>query len=314
MEDYIKIGEKVIELIEKKYSYLAFKSEEYEIIKKGINNEMPNAKNDSQALEVLVKYLGLFEDGHINILNSENRQYHTLLTLKKNFENSVADSYLNNIIKIKPGKPGYSPIVLGELGDKLYIRISSFSNDFKDCFNELYSLEKLKELSNKEKFIIDLRSNCGGNSELGENLVSFLLGNSEPKTAFYLQERKNESDPKELSDLKEVQIKSNYSHNHKNLTVLIGPTTYSSAELTAMKLLAVPEAKSIGDVSGGGSGCPIEYELNNKFKIRIPSWICRKSNKELLQNKGIIPNILVPFNETIKEGKDLALEAAINLL
>jgi len=38
------------------------------------------------------------------------------------------------------------------------------------------------------------------------------------------------------------------------------------------------------------------------------------SNKELLQYRGIIPDIVISYDKTIKDGKDLALEAAIKIL
>ena len=317
MEFYEKLAKNVIDLISKKYSYLSVKTEEFEEAKKDLIKDVPNASNCNDTLKILTKYLSLFKDGHLEVVDSQGFSHKTWNLNKTNFDNETADYYLKN-------KKVFGPITVGDLENILYVRISSFSNRFKKNFEELYLLNP-----SQNKYIIDLRPNTGGDETLAYPLINFLLGDSGKEIAYYLRRRTDECDASKLSDFEPIFIKSDFKHPRKSVTVLIGPKTFSSGELTAMRLKAIPESIVIGDISSGGSGCPACYltdgknmgkyvnpsdkpdDFGSKFAIKLPSWLCYKADKTLLQNKGITPDILIPSKDSIVNSKDLVLEKAI---
>ncbi len=69
----------------------------------------------------------------------------------------------------------------------------------------------------------------------------------------------------------------------------------------------------IGDYTFGSSGNPKEFKYNNII-VRIPSWVVYKMNGELLEGKGIKPDVLIKAEESITNNKDLVLEKAIEIL
>jgi C-terminal processing protease CtpA/Prc len=321
MEFYENLGKSFIDLISRKYSYLSIKTEEFQQIKKGLGENMPKVSNSKEALKILIDYLSLFNDGHVKILDGAGN-YYSKFRLKEsvNFNNKIADSYLSN-------KKNIGPITLGHLDEILYIQIDNFKENFKKDFDVLYSL-----FPSEKKFIIDLRPNSGGNRYFADPLIDFFLGNSEKQIAYYTCERIDENNPNSVSDLKPFFITPKINQAQKKVAVLIGPKTYSAGESTALRLGAIPESITLGEVSGGGSGfnkyfltdgpnagkemnyekIPLKYD--SRFGINLPSEIIVKRNNKLLQNNGITPDILIPNNESIFKDKDLVLEKAINLL
>ncbi len=235
-----------------------------------------------------------------------------------NFDADVADSYVEN-----PKVLG--PITVGAIGDSCYIRIDSAREQYRDNFEALVSLPLPYE-----KFIIDLRGNGGGNSSVADTLVAFLLGNREEQVAFYTRKRKDESYPSLLTDFEPHFIKSTLKHATKKVALLFGPLTVSSGEIIALEVKAIPGCISIGDVTRGLSGNPFFYLLDGpsagkmsdyrskpldngaKFAIALPSWLCYRTDKVLVQDNGIVPDIRIPTKKSIIHGTDRVLETVIN--
>nr|MDO8116819.1 S41 family peptidase [Candidatus Sigynarchaeota archaeon] len=240
------------------------------------------------------------------------------VTQNLNFDNEVADSYLKC-------KKVIGPITVGDIRDITYIRIDSCREQYREYFKELYALNLTKN-----RYLIDLRPGAGGNSGLVDRLAEFLLGHGDGHVAYYTRKRMDENDPSILTDFEPVSIKSSFEHETKKVVVLFGPMTGSSGEITTMRLCSIPGSVSIGDISRGQSGNPAIYLIDgpdagkmidhgsrprdhgSRFAIALPSWLCYKYNKELLQDNGIVPDILIPSRESIKNGRDLVLEAALD--
>ncbi|MDD4353080.1 MAG: S41 family peptidase [Candidatus Nanoarchaeia archaeon] len=321
MEFYENLGKNVIDLVKRKYSYLSVKTKEFEQIKEGLDENMSKVSNNNEALKVLINYLSLFNDDHIKFLDEEG-YYHAKFNLKEsiNFNNTITDSYLSN-------KKIIGPITLGELEDILYVRANSFNEKFSKDFKKLYTTNP-----QNKKFIIDLRPNSGGNDSLATPLIEFLLGNEQKQLSYYSRKRISENHPSILSEFNPEYIYPVFNHLPKKVAVLIGNKTCSASELVTLKLTAIPDSISIGDISGGVSGIPLIYLLDgnkectkigfndfpnnyeSKFAINLPSKLIYKRNKELVQNNGITPDILIPSNKSIIDGRDLVLEQAINKL
>jgi len=148
----------------------------------------------------------------------------------------------------------------------------------------------------------------------------------------YIRKRIDENNPLILSDFKPNYIFPKFEHDAKKIVTLIGPKTYSAAELATLGLKTVKDNIVIGDVSGGGTGTPLPYlcdgvnfgriinfdekpnDFGAKFGLALPSLLIYDADKNLIQNRGITPDIIIPSDESIINNKDLVLEKALELL
>lgn len=267
----------------------------------------------------MIEALSYLKDGHIRIVDAQGHDQSTdHNNPPMNYDPNITEKYLSNIER-------HEPITLARINDIIYIGIDSFSTRNEKHFDWLYSRKSLVE----KKFIVDLRANSGGNDGVGRPLASYMLGSEGPIISAYIRYRTNEENPDELTDFIPRYVMPNHLSFRRKAIVLTGAKTYSAAELITMDLAAIPGTLLIGDITGGGSGCPQRYLVNGpntgnkieynrkpddfqaKFALDIPSWLGYRLDQRLIQNNGILPHILIKAQDSIVGNRDCVLEAAI---
>lgn len=219
------------------------------------------------------------------------------------------DEALKRMSDKNPVKGDFLP---GNVG---YLKIDSWSEGkFFDGKNmaELAE-EELNRLLLADSFIIDIRKNNGGSSELAEKIAGRFI--DEPRN--YTNILKNNPAG---SDLKKhvAMIGPHGNFIDKKVVLLTGSRCLSSNEHFIMMLKDTGRAITIGQATGGGSGNAKRFDMSlgeHKYTLNVSTWRVLRNNGKRLENVGIEPDI--PIEETpedVANGRDVVLEEALSYL
>ena len=202
-------------------------------------------------------------------------------------------------------------IAISKLSNSIsFIKISHWQPDEKFERQLIRTVQRLLRLKPKV-VIIDVRGNGGGSSR-----VAGLLA------AHFFNKRKLFSITKRRIDSTSLKLKTIYSYLEPlepffaiPVVLLVDTECLSSNEYFIAGLKDNKRALVIGEITGGGSGNPKKFSIpygKTSFELIVSSWQYFRPNKQLLEGKGIKPDIVVkPTLEDIKNGKDVVLERAL---
>ncbi len=257
------------------------------------------------------------------------------------YSKQQADSINKVLTAAAPSAEPYSFTLLqNNIGYMNYRSMSSSSaNPFTDFLKK--SFTKLKETEAKG-LIIDLRQNGGGNSGWGNALVGYFTTTpykfaggmkwkiSEHYKAFLNKQKKsnNQGEDNFYHSQKNGEMYSfvntkldtpqkNEPHFNGEVIVLIGPNTFSSANMLADGIKSYHLATLMGEPTGESGN-----DFGEMFNFMLPNSliIARASTKMFTRADGdeknfdpVIPDItVIPTAKDLKEKKDAVLEAAVN--
>lgn len=166
-----------------KYYALFYRNGTYDFLKNrdAYKKELKNIKTDREFFDKMNKILSRLEDGHTNLLDSEEA-YHikdTFSLANDNYLNSVNIDLINYLFETKISKIKIFDKIFGKSladtqnlkvqdinKDISYLKIRSMIDPESDAFADDLSLLKsyLKKSKNKRALIIDIRGNGGGNA------------------------------------------------------------------------------------------------------------------------------------------------------
>jgi len=220
-----------------------------------------------------------------------------------------------------------------------YISLNSFGNPKIDTL----FLEKLPELYNAEKLIIDLRKNGGGSTYVGRDILQYLtndtlLFGSAQQSRLHIPAYKAWGQWTALKDTVGDQMatqayltsRDSFYHNfpyeadtirmkEKRIVVptaiLIGHGTASAAEDFLIYADNQPHMINIGEPTFGSTGQPLLFELPGGGSARVCTKKDTYPNGKEFVGYGILPDIEVKKSfEDYMENKDPVLEKAIQYL
>jgi C-terminal processing protease CtpA/Prc len=318
---YKKIVRTISQLLTQHYSYLSLRESEFEKATRSLDKSAAASKDDGDFLKRALVSLSIMRDLHIRIVDENGKATTTYQNKKtKNYNPELLKKYFKNL-------SNWGVISVGARGDLVYVKIDSFADRYRTDFDKFYKEINVERF---QKWIIDLRANGGGSDSLAKRLVSQLAGGSNSLTSSYTRVRIDEKNPKRLSEFIPRCVTPDEKYSKRNvIAVLTGRQTYSSAELVAMDLAAIPGTVLIGDSTGGGSGHPNRYLIDghlagkriekkeaprkygSHFALDIPSLLQYQLDQSLLQDRGITPNVFIPASKSIVCGRDKVLEKAL---
>ncbi|TAJ49613.1 MAG: hypothetical protein EPO58_14250 [Chitinophagaceae bacterium] len=258
------------------------------------------------------------------------------------YSKQQADS-LNKVLVASVNQPA-EPYTFTMLPDNIaYINyrqmVNSRTNPFSDFLKN--SFAKIKE-ANAAGLIIDLRANGGGNSSLGDSLISYfstkpyvLSGGMKWKSSShykaFLKLMENVGSPSENRFYNSQKEGEMYTYLNKDLrkplrrdltftgktAVLIGPDTFSSANMLSDGIKSFQLATLFGEPTGEPGN-----DFGEMYNFMLPNThiIARGSTKMFTRADGdeknfdpILPDIPVkPSPKDLKEKRDVVLETAVN--
>lgn len=180
-----------------------------------------------------------------------------------------------------------------------YIRFNTFAPDLLDKI-----LNAVDELTNAKGLIIDIRDNPGGFFQVRKGLADKLVAN---RSLLWSQDgRRGRND---------IYLEPAAKTYRGKVAILIDVSSASSSEEFAGSLQALGRAVVIGEQSQGRVLIADFQELAPGVMFMYPVAITLLSNGKTLEGKGVVPDIVVEHTiESLREGKDIQLESAINYL
>lgn len=171
----------------------------------------------------------------------------------------------------------------------LYIKVPAWTKRLPNLAEDLTSFCK----ENEDKYkavIIDVRENTGGNSRIAHKFAGIFFDGD---VAFGKLIKKNKSGDLRKRDF--VIPASGEVFIDKPLVILISNQCFSSNELFLAPFKVTGRATLIGEKTRGGSGNPVEVEINvdgKRYIVRIPTWrfVLRGENKPI-EETSIVPDI-----------------------
>lgn len=260
------------------------------------------------------------------------------------FTRKQADS-INKALAARIGSSTSKPYEFRFLENGIgYLNYRSMRNDKAEPFDVFLSqtFKKLKDSSAKG-LVIDLRENGGGDSQLGEMLISYFnrkpyifaggmkwkisshyknfLKSSpnynEADNRFYLSQKDGDTYVYINKELKKSTPREPFFEG--KVAFLIGTGTFSSANMLADGIVSYQLAKTFGEPTGESPN-----DFGEMFNFMLPKThiIARGSTKMFTRadkdekNFGpVVPNVIVkPTGTDLKLKKDIVLETAVNWL
>lgn len=175
-------------------------------------------------------------------------------------------------------------------------------------------MEFLEEHKGASRFIIDVRSNSGGDELIARRVAGWFVG----KPAVYSKNRiRDPAWPGGVDGWspvfeRVVQPKEGASLRSAKTAVLIGAAVMSSCESFVLMMKHGAGSMLIGAATFGSSGRPLPLELAPGVSVTLPSWVDMRPDGTVVEGAGIVPDIETLF--TGKGGRDEVLESAAEVL
>lgn len=259
-----------------------------------------NMSNDA-LFSVLAEMLSELKDGHVNLAATHDlgRNWSWYEDFPRNFDEIVIynKNYLSTDYSIASG------LKYKVLDDNIgYIYYESFS----DGIGEGNLDQVISRLSSCDGIIIDVRNNGGGLLTNSDKLASRFF--NEKTLVGYIRHKTG----KGHNDFSEPYARyiepSNRLRYQKQVMVLTNRRSYSSTNDFVNAMKYAPNAKIVGDNTGGGSGLPFSSEIPNGWSVRLSASPMYNADMEHLEF-GIAPDIKAEVDENDRS-RDAIIERA----
>ena len=296
-------------IIDRHYCFLDYKQHEigldwqavYDKYRVRVDDDM----SQMQLFEVLTQMLGELRDGHVNLSASHDygRYWSWYENYPANFSDTLLRRYMGTDYKIASG------LDYRILDDNIgYIRYESFSSPIGEGNLD----DVLMHMMLCQGIIIDIRNNGGGDLTNADKLAARFC---QEKTLVGYVQHKTGPGHGEFSAMEPHYLEpSSNLRWHKPVVVLTNRHVYSAANEFTMYMKALPQAKIVGDHTGGGAGMPFSSSLPNGWSVRfsaVPTYDAQRQSIEF----GIDPDYRVDITDAdFARGRDTIIEFARQLL
>ena len=296
-------------IIDRHYCFLDYKQHEIGLDWQAVYNKYRVRVDDDmsqmQLFEVLTQMLGELRDGHVNLSASHDygRYWSWYENYPANFSDTLLRRYMGTDYKIASG---LDYLILDDnIG---YIRYESFSSPIGEGNLD----DVLMHMMLCQGIIIDIRNNGGGDLTNADKLAARFC---QEKTLVGYIQHKTGPGHGEFSAMEPHYLEpSGNLRWHKPVVVLTNRHVYSAANEFVMYMKALPQAKIVGDHTGGGAGMPFSSSLPNGWSVRfsaVPTYDAQRQSIEF----GIEPDYRVDITDAdFARGRDTIIEFARQLL
>lgn len=295
-------------IIDQRYCYLDYKNINWDSIHTAYIPRIDTVSNKYGLFDVMSAMLTELKDGHVNLFSEfdRSRYWNWYSDYPANFNSDLilSDRYLGSSYRISGGIR-YSKIANNQVG---YAYYGSFSNGFSDS-----NIRSIFEVfAGCKGIIIDVRGNGGGLVSNAEQLASYFF---KEKTLTGYLSHKTGTGHSDFSKPTPV-----YTEPHEKISwerpviILTNRMSYSATNDFVCRMQYAPNAKIVGDKTGGGGGLPLSSELPNGWMVRFsasPMYNAAMENTEW----GIDPDVKIDMNKQDEaNGFDTIIEKAVSLI
>lgn len=292
-------------IIDEHYCFLDYKNIDWDRVHRDYKKRIKSDMGNDALFTLMGDMLSELKDGHVNLVASHDmtRYWNWSQDYPVNFDTSLQEKYLGKNYSIAGGM-SYT-ILEDNIG---YVYYGSFMRDVGD--GNLSQI--LSRMSICKGIIIDIRSNGGGSLGNVERIASRFFNE---KTQVGFISHKIGRGHSDFSPLFPKYIESyDGLRFQKPVVVLSNRGCFSAANDFVNVMKHAPNAKVVGDKTGGGSGLPFSSELPNGWTIRFSASPIYDINKNHIEF-GIEPDISVELLKEDKDkGRDTIIEKARELI
>lgn len=269
--------------------------------------QVTNNLTERQLFEVLGNMTKELRDGHVNLYASHDvaRYGAWFDDYPANYADTLERVYLGHTDDYAYSNGLKYRILDDNIG---YIRCETFEYDFGD--GNLH--EVMRSLALCDGLIIDVRNNGGGQVTAAQSLASLFLNE---KTLCGYMSHKTGTGHNDFSTPEPVNIEPFTGLRwQKKACILTNRSTYSAANCFVMYLKGLSNITIVGDVTGGGSGLPLNSELPNGWSLRFSACPIYDRDGQLTE-QGIAPDVKVNITSAdYARSVDTIIETARQLL
>jgi len=281
---------------ELKANYLNTASIDWPTVESYIMKEALKSETLERSLEVSVKLFDTIQGDHL-LLFSEKNWYNSTLGKKitaEQFNQSLADAYTNN-------KPFEAKVINGNYGYVLIPGmplIDATRAELDEAGQKIYdAIIKIEQSNNIKGWIIDLRLNIGGNSNVMLAGLYHLIGNGTTHLSLDIDKH-----VKVLTSLQNGMLYKNHEINtaikpslkpkpHIPVALISGIITTSAGEFVMLGFRGRKNSIIIGEESYGSTTANDLYEM--PFGIKAAITESYGTDRSAKFTKTIIPDIEV---------------------
>jgi peroxiredoxin len=292
--------------IDEKYSYRDLRGIDWNNMFDRYEPLMQRAKTPEAFAEVAARMLLNAKDMHLWVKIDRETIGGFKRKIKRNY----------NVDLLKKEVPGWRDlsqyISVGCFPNGIgYILIKSWRKDENQVLKP--ALKALRNFSNNQALIIDVRPNSGGSEPFAKEIAGCFV---DQPVVYAKHVYKKNNNTEGWGQIQERVLKPNkdYPIYRGKIAVLIGQANMSSCEAFLLMMKQVPNCKLIGDRSYGSSGNPKPFDLGNGVTVWLPSWKALRPDGTCFEGKGIKPDVIVRISKTQIRKSDRVLETALRLL
>jgi len=290
--------------VDQNYIYFDDKGVSWEEVYDKYRSSISASTTDDELFDVLEAALTELKDGH-NRLESTSRRAQPY-DFKQGFEIHFSPALVQQqYIRTNLGSQGNLSWSL--LQDSIgYIYLPDFTR-----YGAFRSVLELMDSLQVPKVIIDVRSNGGGDSNPIPELLGVLVSENTLLGSYIEKSGPEHTDVTNPVGI--TAVPSEDFHFDSPIVVLTNRGSYSATSYFAAMMQGLPNVTIMGQVTGGGGGGNLGYQLSNGWLVAVSvSDFLDKQGKSI--ESGVIPDIAVSNSATdIEAGVDRMLEMAIGL-
>ena len=296
-------------IIDEHYCFFDYKQHEYGLDWQRIytiyNVRANGQLNRQQLFEVLTDMLAELRDGHVNLYTNFDlgRYWNWHDDYPSNFSDTLQRRYLGTDYRIAGG------LSYRILDDNIgYVYYGSFSSGVGEGNLD----QVIQHMAFCNGLIFDIRGNGGGDLTNAEKLAARFC--NEKTLVGYIQHKTGKGH-NDFSDMEPQYIEpSSNLRWQKGVAVLTNREVYSAANEFVKYMKCMPQARIVGDRTGGGAGMPFTATLPGGWTVRFSA--CPMYDRERRHTEfGIEPDYQVALtDEDFAKGKDSLIEFARLLL
>lgn len=298
--------------VEQNYSYLYYRDINWETQKVKYGQRiLKDISYESFINDVCAPMLTELKDMHVRLIDREGKIipiYSKPYEENYDFSSIFYQTYFGGLVSFSNN----GMFTYAEINDSIgYIGINTWDLSLEEDRNQFHL--RLENFSEYKGIIIDVRANEGGDENVAQNVAGRF---SDGIHTYAWQQYRNGPDSSDLTELQSRSFAPSGDWQYlKPIMLLIGQKCVSANESFILMMSSLDQVTTIGDTTRGSSGGPLKYTMKDgATQYYLPSWVAYKTDKTLLENIGIHPDILIPEDQSIIKDKDLVLEKAIHEL
>lgn len=161
----------------------------------------------------------------------------------------------------------------------------------------------MNQIYSSKGIIIDLSENAGGNETFSRMFVERLISDTITYKSYRFTtglKRNNFTQWKTATITPNNTVRFN-----KKIVIIIDGNCFSSCEAFALMLRSMPNCCVIGQNTGGSSGFPKTFTLDNGWTYSISTWQEADITHNLIEGNGVSPDFKVLMNSKYREASKI---------